>query len=300
MENKENIKSEIQKLLKEDITQFILKGTGAVNNAYYIETQDGGKYIFKKERDNKEFQPQNDLMIEASVIKQLHTLHISTPVPRVVFVSENSKMYGYEYIEGEMMRGIWTSLSEDEKISICNALGYFHAEIGKNFTKDMAEVVGIKIDPSADVHPEITIEYNSIITDASVPEEFKSLAKEARVIFDATADAVVFQFLHNDAHHENILIKDKKISGVIDFGNAEYGEIAKEFSRYIRDFPNYFQHIVSAYEEESGNKLSYKHLVSNSLLSGLMEIVEDYKKGGDNKTKAENSIATYGKLLSSL
>lgn len=295
-DNQDEVKHQITELLQEDITAFALKGSGAVSNAYYIETQNS-KYIVKQERKDKEFQPQNDLVIEAAVIKQLSTLALSIPVPHIAFVSEKPKLYGYEYIEGKMLIEVWETLAEDEKIGICRKLGNFHAEIGKKFTKQMAEKVEIKINTSLDVHPEILKENNSILANNNVPEEFKSLLREARQIFDTTMDECVFQFLHNDAQHENILVKEKEISGIIDFGESEYGEVAKEFSRYIRDFPNHFQYIVSAYEEKSGNKLSYKRLISNSVLSGFIDIVESYLKGGEERAKAEDSVSVYKKLM---
>lgn len=293
----EELKINIQKHLGKEITQFTLKGKGAVNYAYYIETEDGKKYIVKQERGDKEFQPQNDLVLEAKVAQQLHGLNLSVPIPNVVFVSENPKMYGYEYVEGDLLRSVWKDLSENEKIDICRKLGSFHAEIGKRFTKEMAEAISIKIDMSADLHPEVSADYDRLILDAKVPESFKELVKEARSIFDRTQDKLVFQFLHNDSHHENIIIRDKAISGIIDFGNAEYGETAKEFSRYIRDFPDHFQYIVSAYEKKSGNTLSYERLISNALISGFIDIVESYQKGGDDRVHAENAMATYSTLM---
>jgi Ser/Thr protein kinase RdoA (MazF antagonist) len=296
-----DIKPQIQKHLPSPITELTLKGKGAVNNAYYVKTEDGSKYIVKQERDDKEFQPQNDLVVEANVIKKLASLGISIPIPTVVFISENPKMYGYEYIEGELLRGVWPSLTEDEKIHICTSLGKFHAEIGKRFSKDHARALGIVIDPSTDLHPEVLRDCALILENPEVPEEFKTLAKKAKEIFDTTRDTsgsgVVFQFIHNDAHHENVLIKDKEISGFIDFGNAEYGEIAKEFSRYIRDFPAHFRYIISSYEEESGNKLSYTRLVTGSFVNGLIDNVEDYVKGGDKRVKALTAVATYKKLI---
>jgi aminoglycoside phosphotransferase (APT) family kinase protein len=293
----DKLKLKIQELLGKKIVQFDLKGKGAVNIAYYVETIDRAKYVVKQERTDKEFQPQNDLVIEAKVAQQLHGLDLSVPIPDVAFVSANPKMYGYEYVEGDTMLEVWEDLSESERIDICRNLGHFHAEIGKKFTKEMAEKIGTKIDMSAELHPEVSEEYNRLILDVDVPENFKTLAKEARSIFDMTRDALIFQFLHNDSHHENIIIKDRKISGIIDFGNAEHGEIAKEFSRYIRDYPDYFGYIVSAYEEESGNNLSQGRLVSNALLSGFIDIVDNYRKGGDNRIKAEKAITTYGRLM---
>jgi Ser/Thr protein kinase RdoA (MazF antagonist) len=294
----EELKLKIQKHLGKEIIRFALQGKGAVNFAYYIETSDGGKYIIKQERADKEFQPENDLPTEAAIAKQLYILDLSIHTPHVVFSSKNPDMYGYEYVEGELMKEIWGSLSEDEKISICQSLGYFHAEIGKKLTEGMSRACGVKIDGSSGLHPEVSEEYERLSIDPNVPDEFRNLAKKAKVIFDGTMDGVVFQFIHNDSHHENILIKEKKISGIIDFGNAEYGEIAKEFSRYIRDYPDYFQYIVSAYEEKSGNKLSYERLISNALLSGFVDIVENYNKGGVDRIKAKESIATYRRLLS--
>jgi len=293
----EEIKLGLQNFLGKEITQFTLKGKGAVNYAYYIETGDSKKYIVKQERDDKEFQPQNDLVVEAKVAQELHKLDLSVPIPNVFFVSENPKMYGYEYVEGDLLREVWNDLSENEKMDICRNLGKFHAEIGKKFSKEMAETIGIKIDMSADLHPEVLSDYNRLILDVKVPEDFKTLVIEAKSIFDRTQDKLVFQFLHNDSHHENIIIKDKAISGIIDFGNAEYGETAKEFSRYIRDFPDHFQHIVASYEEMSANKLSRERLISNALISGFIDIVEDYWKGGDARIRAENSIAKYKILL---
>ncbi len=293
----QDIRSGIQKLLSDEIIEYTLKGKGAVNNAYVVKTKNGSKYIVKQEREDKEFQPQNNLVVEANVIKKLSSLGLSIPVPKVVCISKDPEMYGYEYIEGELLRELWSSLSEDEKISICKSLGEFHAEIGMKVSKEDAEALGVFIDLSTNVHPEVSRDYIFILENPEVPEEFKSVARNAKKIFDTTHNDVFFQFLHNDAHHENILIENKKISGFIDFGNAEYGEIAKEFSRYIRDFPAHFQYIISAYEEKSGNKLSHLRLVTNSLINGLIDNVEDYLKGGEARIKAETAIATYKRLI---
>ncbi len=295
--DQEKLKLKIQEILGKEITQFVLKGKGAVNFAYYVETANGGKYIVKQELSDKEFQPQNNLIVEAKVARTLYDLKLSVSTPRVIFTSENPEMYGYEYIEGDLMIEKWESFSENERIDICYQLGYFHAEIGKKFSKEMAVNVGVKIDLSTGLHPEVFKEYETLVVADDVPEDYKVLVTKAKSIFDTTLDKTVFQFLHNDSHHENIIIKDKKVLGIIDFGNAEYGEIAKEFSRFIRDYPDYFKYIVYAYEKESGNKLSYERLISNSLLSGFAEIVEDYRKGGEDRMKAEKAIEKYKLLI---
>ncbi len=291
------IKYKIQELLGKQISVFDLKGIGACNNAYYVETIDGSKYIVKEERAVKEFLPENSLIVESAVAKKLYEAGLSVSVPHVIFVTEHPEMYGYEYVEGNLMKNVWGFLNEEERIHICNSLGLFHAEIGQKITKEASVACGVKINDSRGFHPEIIKDYDRLVVDSNVPDEFKELVKKAKKIFDGTSNMAVFQFIHNDAHHENILIKDKVISGIIDFGEAEYGEMAKEFSRYIRDYPDYFQYIVSAYEDRSGNKLYYERLVTNALISGFVDIVENYWKGGEKKIQAEKAIEKYKLLI---
>jgi len=292
-----DLKNKAQEYLGKEIKEFSLKGKGACNNAYYLQTTDGHQYIIKEEREDKETSEQNSLVVEGNLIKKLYALHFSIPLPQIAFVSEDPRMYCYEYLEGEMMRSVWDVLSEEEKISICRSLGHFHGELSQNVTKKFCEDAGIKINESKDLHPEVLEQYAELVHDESIPVEFRSLLKQAKEIYEGLLDQTRFHFVHNDAHHENILIKDKKISGVIDFGDAEWGEIGKEFSRYIRDYPDYFTYIVFGYEEKTGYKLSLDRLISGSCISGFVDVVEEYKKGGEARVAAENRIATYKKLL---
>jgi len=291
----------IKESLNKEITTTSLLGKGACNYAYLAETEDE-KFIVKVEREEKEFTPQNSLIVEANVAHKLFSLNLSLPTAEVVFISEQPEMYGYKYINGDTLKNAWVNLNQEERKDTCFAIGKFHAEIGKGISKEECMELGITIDESSDLHPEVLEEYEEILKDKDVPESLKELAKKAKGIFDETnvEENHIFQFLHNDAHHENILIDGKQLTGFIDYGNAEYGEVAKEFSRYIRDFPDYFQYIIESYEKESGNKLNRSRLITNAFISGLMEIVEDYKKGGEKKVGAEKSVETYRGLIDKL
>ncbi len=294
-----NLKASIEKILVQQLTHFVLKGKGDCNYAYYTETADGKKYIIKIEREQKETQDQNDLIAEGNIIRALYDTQISVPVPHVIHISDKPKFYIYEYIEGELMRGVWPSLTEEEKIDLCHSLGRFHAEIGMKISKELAHASGVEVNERLVLRPRIIEdEYNRLIGETDVPEEFKNLSKEAKKIFDGTITGnLTFQFIHNDSHPDNIIIKDKKISGIIDFGDAEYGEVSKEFSRYFRDLPDYVEYIISSYEEISGNTLSRKRIISNAFISGLPEIVDDYRKGSDDRIRAEKSVELYKRLL---
>lgn len=248
-------------------------------------------------RDNKEFPPQNSLLLEAKVAKQLQGLQLNIPTPTVVFVSVDPEMYCYRYLEGVPMIQVWQTLSQQERLKVCQDLGKFHSEIGKKFTKAMAQMIGLEIENTPYLHPEVEKEYHLLVTRSDLPNHIKVLAKTAKQIFDQTLHTGIFHFIHNDAHHENILIKNTTISGIIDFGEAMYGEVAKEFSRYIRDYPNYVEDIINAYEQESGNKLSRPRLISNALLSGLSDIIEAHQQGGEEQQKAEKMLERYQEML---
>jgi len=288
----------VQGLLNSEIIAFELKDAGVVNSAYYIETKGVKKYILKVEKAEKDFTPQNSLVVESTVAEKLHSLRLPINSPKVVFTEANPAMYCYEYIEGEVLRSVWKSMSHEGRIDVCKQLGKFHSEIGKQISKEDCIKLGVKINESAGLHPEVETDYEKIIADAIIPEEYINIAIKAKEIFDSALDSSVFQFLHNDGHHENILIKEREISGIIDFGESEYGEVAKEFSRYIRDFPDYYEYIVASYEDCSGNKLSRKRLVSNSFLSDLPDIIDDFKKDDEGAQKANMKIETYTRLLS--
>ncbi len=294
------MKKKIQELLGEEIILFELKAKGACNNAYFIETASGGKYIVKEERAIKDFKPQNTLLVEANIIQQLSPLDLSIPIPRISFVLQDPEMFGYEFMEGDILKDVWRDLSEQERITICRSLGFFHAEIGKVVTAEMVVRSGALINLSPKLHPEVEQDYILILDLSDIPPAWKTLAQQAKNIFDQTPDLGVFQFIHNDAHHENIIIQDKRIAGIIDFGESEYGEVSKEFSRYIRDYPDYAEYIIGAYEQASGHKLSRERLISNAFLSGLIDHVKDYQKGGEDQLRAEQAVSKYKELFGEL
>lgn len=291
------MKKTIQKLLGEGIIIFEVKGKGYCNNAYYVETQSGKKFIIKEERPDGELKEQNSLTVEAHVIQELSKLNFSIPLPKIRFVSKEPTMFGYTYIEGEPLIDTWKKLTQEERIRICQDLGNFHAELGQRINETMAREMGIQINMYKGLHPEVEEEYCKILTFTDIPNGWKTFAQKAKTVFDQTLELGVFQFLHNDAHHENIIVKDGEITGIIDFGDSEYGEVAREFSRYIRDFPDHAEYIIKAYEKASGHKLSRERLLSNSFLSGLMDNVEDYRKGGADRTRAEGAVEKYKEML---
>lgn len=291
------LKATLREILGEDIASYWLFPMGDCNDASIVETMDGKKSIIKMKKSVQSFVPQNSILVEAKVAQLLASLNLRLPVPRVTALSEKHNAYAYDYIPGVPLRTVWQKMTEERRIKICKCLGKFHAEIATKVTVDAARNCGVLINASTGLHPEVETAFHEIISNQTVPKGVRALALHAREMFDDTHAHVFFHFLHNDAHHENVLVDEEEIAGVIDFGESEYGEVAKEFSRYIRDFPAHFEHIVTAYERSSGNKLSRERLVSNAFLSGLPEIAKGFNGDDGERQHAKTVFQNYVRLF---
>ena len=47
------------------------------------------------------------------------------------------------------------TLKVEKRIDICCQLGYFHAELGQKLTKDREQFIGVPINESLGIHPEV-------------------------------------------------------------------------------------------------------------------------------------------------
>lgn len=271
MENSE-LKQKIENLLGEEVVTFVLKGKGMANNAYYLETKTGNKYLVKEERADKETDEQNNLIAEGNIIKRLNELDPNLPVPQVAFVSETLKMYCYKYIDGEMMIHAWASLSEENRQILSEEIGLFHARLGKLIMQDDAQKAGLQIDLNSTLGEEMEKNCTDFLADQELPEEWRGLVELARKIFTETESSALFQCIHNDAHNENIIVKDGKLESFIDFGDSEFADAHRDFCMYVRHHSDYVQYILNAYIQASGNELSKKRVVAFAFMRDLDEV----------------------------
>ena len=279
----------IQSLLGKEIKTFSLKGRGMCNNTYYVETSDGKKYLIKRERADKDPEEQNDLVIEGNVIRHLYDLDPTLPIPNVVFISENPKTYGYEYIEGEMMAYAWKKLTESDKVGVAKSIGVFHANIGKHLTVDQAREIGIMVDKSNGLDSTVERTIQAFLDD-DVPESYKETVHRARELFDETQEHAIFQCIHNDTHNENTIIHNQKLAAVVDFGDCEYGDVHREFAYHVRRYPEHLEYFIAAYTASSDKKLSLKRIISYAVIADVKEVAFYYhnpEREAENVQKLE-------------
>lgn len=274
------LKKFIDNKLGKNIVEFFLKEKGMCNNAWYVKTSDNEEYLIKQERHDKGTNEQNDLVVEAKTIQKLNQVNSSLPIPKIVFILESPKMYCYKYIEGDMMLDAWKNLSEQEKKSLCKELGKFHAEFENALSKEEIQALGLEIDTSTDLHKQTKEEIEVFLNDTQIPEKYKIIVKQVCEVFEKTKTEASFGLCHNDSHHENIIIHKGKFACVIDFGDTGYGDIHNEFTRYVQDYPNYFEIIVKTYEKLSNKTLSRIRLIAQTILNAIDDIRTDYDKNG--------------------
>lgn len=246
------------------------------NYAWYIITDDGKKYMIKQEKEVKEESEQNDLFVEARTIQKLNIKKPSLPIPQVIFIVENPKMYCYQYAEGIIIRETWQFLSEQERITLCEDLGKFHFDLGYALTQEEIKQLRLKIDEAYHLEEETQEDIERFLADTTIDIEYKNVVATIYQTYQQTMQFVHLGLCHNDSHYENILVHHGKLSCVVDFGDTDFGDVHREFTRYFQDYPDYYELIVQTYENLSGRKLSRKRIIAQSILENLDDIPHHY------------------------
>jgi Ser/Thr protein kinase RdoA (MazF antagonist) len=278
--DQESLKKTIAENLNKQLISLSLKGQGMCNYAWYAISEDNQKYLIKQEKPEKEENEQNELLVEAGIIRKLNQKSPSLPVPQIVFLTENPRMYCYHYIEGEMMKSAWDFLSAKEKVLLCEDLGRFHAHLGKALTKEEIHELKIANNLQAALEKETEDDVEQFLHDSTIPRHYRQLVQRLYQVFDETKLSACFGLCHNDSHHENILLNEGKLSGIIDFGDAVFGDVHSEFARYVQDYPPYFEIIVKTYEKLSGTNLCRRRILALTILETVDELRTDYIANG--------------------
>jgi aminoglycoside phosphotransferase (APT) family kinase protein len=296
--NKEHdfILKSVEALLSEKLLFFAFKGQGMCNNTFRAKSEKYGDILIKSIRQDPETDEQNDLIIEAEAIRFLKRVQPGLPIPEILFIAENPKMYAYRFIEGDMMIDAWPRLNEEQRLGVCRDLGKFHADIAVLSEND-AHGIGLVVRQGAFLEEHVLIAYDKVMADQALPDNFSTVARKAFEFFEKTKDYNHLQFVHNDAHNENTLIYKGTLAGLVDFGDCEYNDVHADFAYYPRHYPRYVSHIVKAYEEHSHKKLSFDKIASYAALVDLDELLYYFYKNEEGRQRAITRMSGYEYLL---
>lgn len=176
-------------------------------------------------------------------------LEKDVPVPKVIKYDDSLELVEHPYliiteIEGQMLCEVIETMSNDEKVSfyyeLGKLIGKFHSITFDKFgeTFDGKTVEGYNeangkgpFDTWKDFHKEI-INYRLNIFKNS---NFEDLIDPITAWFDKNSTLIDYditpRLLHIDLNQKNIFLKNKKISGLIDFDGAFIGHNEEELMR---------------------------------------------------------------------
>lgn len=221
---------------------------GYFNVAYLIILDNDEKAILKiaPQPDSKIMSYEKNIMFSEVDSLRLVKKETDVPVPDIIYYDNSYEFCSFEYyfmsvIEGETLNVIKDSLSEEEKKAIQKEIGRYNRSInqimgtrfgyygqpglqGKNWFEAFRNMIQLAY-------------HDANVANIQVPineEELLSLLDRDKSYFD---DVTVPALVHWDIWDGNVFIKDKKISGIIDFERCIWGDPLMEvgFRSYERN-----------------------------------------------------------------
>ncbi|KAK2772965.1 hypothetical protein FQN52_004799 [Onygenales sp. PD_12] len=200
---------------------------------------------------------------ETDAMKFIAT-NTTIPVPKIYeskFVSPDKYTSEYshiimEYMPGETLEKAWPTLSEDDRVSICQQLGGYLIQLQNLKGKRRIEgvngacvTVGLRF-PRRGGPFETEAEFNEFLVNGLHKKVSTVLKQYARAALFDTHD---IHFAHGDFTPRNILVDGGKVTAILDWEKAgwfpEYWDISRMVSEPkvlgMLDYQDYFNHIFS-------------------------------------------------------
>jgi len=227
--NLEYIKSIVEKNCKLKVNSIKLLGSG--NDSYVYEVN--LEFVFKFPRHKK---ANLNILKEIDILEFLRD-KISFNIPEVVFKGEYTDIDTYIFvgltkIKGEpLSKEIYHKLNELEKDNLAKELAKFLKELHSfkydkykedNIKKYKQDFVKLKELIYENLEEEVKEKINNMYQKLFLNEDFLNVENA---------------LIHNDFSCENILfdLNEKKISGIIDFGDSCVSDIDRDFYYLLED-----------------------------------------------------------------
>lgn len=211
----------------------IAKISGGLKNRVYLVDDGKNKYVFKTgPLDNKMMAPvdRNTISWEAKILKELEDLDIG--IPHVIYSSDGIEEYPYpfmflNYLPGNNYLNCKENLTVNQKREISYAIGqisrkicdikkdhYFVASFPRKKFHNNYEFVSFLFELLLKTYKKSEINVDGITGDeiANIIEKHK----------DALNTVSSISLCNIDLWDGNILVKDGKISGIVDFNDTFY------------------------------------------------------------------------------
>jgi len=238
------------------------------------------KFVFrfpKNEEYIKKFK------IEVSLIDYLKN-KVAIAVPDYKYLAKDKSFGGYPLISGELLKlellkGLTPVIKEQLAIDLANFLTVIH-QVPKDVIKKLQILPGAWNRSHVDkMYGEIKEKIYPILSE----EEIKWLEYQFKHYFSLKGE-VRMSLIHNDLNNGNILFNANagKISGILDFADAEYNDSALDFSPLFDYGEDFARSVISHYQgfkdEDLIQRAKFRRLV------GMLENMLEIKEGRDLPT----------------
>lgn len=244
-----SIESLLKKELGDNIKNIEKVSSGKIKTAYFFNDKDNS-YVIRFAKDDKEFKLEQYL---EGALKET-----KFPLPKTISTGEFHEIYYSisERIEGDAI----SSLNEDKLIitlpSIMEALVEFHSlninstngygwlDENKNgdfntFTEYLKKFFSNDLDG-------FWKGWHILFKDSFL--DYKLFIRLYRKMMElATFCEGRRHLIHSDFHYHNVIIKNCKLEGVIDFGRVSYLDFVFDIATLVLEFPNY--NLLNKFEE---------------------------------------------------
>ena len=252
-------------------------GHGWDNNVIILDE----KIVFRfpKEDDGKE-----ELKKEITLLDYLQD-KVNLPVPKYKWIAKDCAFAGYEMIDGKALRPEdYEKMEIEEKNEIAKNIAEFFTRL---HSLPIEEIRGIGV---RDIKPESVLRnieeaVKNKITEKVPKENVDEIEKFLPILKKTLESSFHPVFLHRDISESNVLVKDDKISGVIDFTDRAIGDPAEDFCRLWEFGQEFVKNVYEKYEGEKDpeflerSKIHYKKTALWVLISACQGQHLDFEKG---------------------
>lgn len=243
---------------------------GLCHQLWRVSPREGGQFLVKAERPEAQEKEANDLLTEAALLRQLHQSDPNLPIPQVLWVDASVPLFAYPMLPGTRMSEAWPRLHEEQRLALMQSIGRVQARLSQSLNASEAQALGLKDHRQETIEPEELEDLQALLTDARISPAQRSSWQQALEVLAKTEHLAVYAFCHNDSHHDNVLVDQQgRLTGILDFGDADYGDVHRELLRYVLDYPQYAGNAVQAFEQALGIQLSWPRIQALAVLQNI-------------------------------
>jgi len=189
------------------------------------------------------------------------------PVPKVIFYDNSKSIYNkffiiYPKIQGDNLYAKWHLMSNNERKDIIGQLCDFLKVINNADYSKFVEKFKISntINWKKSIESKIQKSLQELKTRKILSEEFVKKIQKFVENNKSVLDEQKISLVYWDAHFDNILVKDNKVIGILDFERTELASIDFVLD-ILKRMMNYPKKYMSEESEKFAKKEDYKNLL---------------------------------------